>query len=349
LAVVEKSELSIGTMYEIAYKNDILLSATIELLTKCNWRCKHCYIPTHDHGGLKTEEVFSILEEIREMGTLELTLTGGEILLRRDILEIIKKARELHFRVYLFSNASLLNEKIIKELKQYHITQFSCTVFSMDSAIHDSVTGVRGSLKKVLENIKLLQKYNISVEVKTPIMSINKFEYKSLKVYCAENGIKYGATPTIFSRINGDHSTHLLRLSKEELREVMSDLDEMSGFNKSKRVFGKEPCTILRYIAAIDTYGNVFPCNSFYYKIGNIHESSLRDIWENSKELQYIKNISNDDLQECSECDLKNLCNRCPGIAYLEDNDLLGCSTLAKDIAVTRCNLYCEGGCNHAI
>jgi len=90
---------------------------------------------------------------------------------------------------------------------------------------------------------------------------------------------------------------------------------------------------------AIDSEGNVYPCNSLYYKLGNIKEDTLESIW-NSENVKKIQNIMKIDLNECVDCHLKNLCNRCPGLAYLEDNDIYGCSTIAREQAELKYNYY---------
>ncbi len=344
MTVTTDEKLNSATIYQVAYENNILASVTIELVTKCNWRCSHCYIPSHTNRGMSKEKLFSLFEELKKMGTMDLVLTGGEIFSRKDTLEIIKKAREMHFSVTLLSNASLLNEDIIKELSLLYISEFSCTVFSLEDEIHDSITSIKGSLKKTLANIELLKKYEIPLQVKTPLMSSNKFAYQELQKYCEENGITYGATPTIFSKSNGDCSTHRLRIQREDLKNIIKDLDQISKFSPGKQPKSNEPCPILRYILSIDADGNVYPCNSFYHKVGNIFENSISYIWQHSKELNNVKNITNEDLKECNSCGLKDYCNRCPGISLLEDGDMLGCSSLAKEIAISRYEIYKERG-----
>ena len=181
----------IKNIYEYAKKNNVLMNVTIELLTNCNWKCKHCYIPKHNNNGLKKEELFSLFEELRGLGCFEITFTGGEMLLREDIMHILKNAREMFFNVILFTNVSLLNEEKIKKLSDIGVFQISCTIFSLNEDIHDEITGIKGSLKETLKNIKLIKKYRIPLEVKTILMKTNKFEYKQIQSFCDKNDFKY--------------------------------------------------------------------------------------------------------------------------------------------------------------
>ncbi|MDO4800114.1 MAG: radical SAM protein [Bacillota bacterium] len=135
---------TINDLYKIAYLNNFPISLTIELNTTCNWRCQHCYIPEHSNKGLTSDSIKKILREARELGVYELVLTGGEITLRLDLVEIVEYARELGI-VNLLSNASTLNADLVNKLKKLNIRSYSSTVFSMQPHVHDSITRVRGS------------------------------------------------------------------------------------------------------------------------------------------------------------------------------------------------------------
>jgi len=339
------SKLTASTIYKVGYENNILVSATIELLSKCNWRCKHCYLPAHDNEGLEKEEIFKLFCDLREMGTMNIILTGGEMFLRPDIFEIISKAREMYFSVTLLSNASLLDRKMIKKLANLHISQFSCTIFSLDETIHDNITQVKGSLKKSLENIILMKEMGIPIQVKTPILNDNRSSFMKVNEFCNENQISFGASPTIFSKSNGDSCTHCLRVNDEDLVTVLKDLDNIDESNDLRNLKtrkedpSREACPALKYIISIDCKGNVYPCNSFYYKVGNIKEESISTIWT-SKKLNDVTSIKNSEISVCSECEYIDYCYRCPGIAYIEDNDVYGCSSLAKQLAIARFKLY---------
>lgn len=332
-------ELSINKIYNEAYKTNHLTSVMIELLTTCNWRCKHCYIPEHNNLGLDTNTLINLLKDLRNSGVLNVSFTGGEIFLRKDILHLIETARDLYFRVYLLSNASLLTEEIIQFLAKMHIESFSTTVFSLNPEIHDFITGVKGSLDRSLKNIFMLKKYNVNVMIKTPLMEINKFAYKELSDFCNKNHFAYMSSPIIFAKSNGDKSTYKLRINPEDLKLVVKDTDKAKKDRESDRPFlyeYDEPCSAFFYSIAIDCEGNVYPCNSMYYKIGNIFDNSISDIWNNSNELRYIKSIKKENLDECKKCSLKSYCERCPGLALLEDNALTGCSSSAKQMALVR-------------
>ena len=326
-------ELQLKEMYRVAHDNIIPISMTIELLTQCNEKCEHCYIPEHNDCGMDTEQIISILRQFRKMGGLNVTFTGGEIFLRKDLLTLIEEARNLHMRVFLLTNATLINEQIAKKLKELHIAEVSVSIYSLDEKIHDDITKVRGSLKKTLQGIEAAKNNGISIMVKTPLMEKNKYAYREIAAYCEQNGFTFMTSPVIFSKSDGDTLPHQLAVNKADLKIV---LDEIQGYQKSiAKENYEEACGALKYSFAIDCMGNFFPCNAFYYRIGNVKQNTLYELWR-SKELEQVQNIKKSDLQECNECGFAQECVRCPGLAYLEDGNMLGCSSTAKAIAVAR-------------
>ena len=325
----EKS-MSLQDIASAAFKNTIPYQATIELLTQCNLRCEHCYIPSHTCSGLPYEKVIDVLNQLRRLGTFELLLTGGEIFLRNDILDIIAHARKLGMRVVLFTNATLVSELQLRELKRMHIEEFSCTIFSMDECVHDSITHVNGSLRHTLRTMELARDIGLHCGVKTVVMKKNYTDWKAIYEYCKENGFKYMAPASLMPKVDGDSSPldfqldyeHMKALYEEESRCGLEEENLYRQWSDSDYI-----CDALHYSIYVDSVGNVYPCNSFYFKVGNIWESRLEEIWNCSKEHKYILSLRKQDLKACKKCEYNQYCYKCPGNALFESGDLLACST----------------------
>lgn len=327
---------NIDSFYDIAYRKNIPVSVMIELLTKCNMKCSHCYLSDHNNSGFNFETISQLLVDLRQLGVVNVSFTGGEIFLRDDIYNIIAFARKLHIRVFLLSNATLLNLSTVEKLSQLFISEFSTTVFSLNNDTHDSFTNVKGSLSLVLDNLRLLKEKKIRVKVKMPIMQKNIIDFNHVKKFCQENSFDFFASPVIFPRFNGDQSPKTMAANFNDLQLIIKDLDIMNSYSGNCLDSYVVPCKALFYSFSIDCNGDVFPCNSFPYKVGNIYCDSVHNIWYKSNELNQIKNIKMEDLRACISCDKRKMCNRCPAMAYLDGNDFLGCDFFAKTIAEAR-------------
>src|SRR5580704_4476639 len=95
-------------MTEKALARNIPISVQVDLTYRCNERCVHCYLDHDDHGEMTTAEVIDVLAQLASAGTLFLTLSGGELLLRTDFFEVLSRARELQFDVKIKTNAILI-------------------------------------------------------------------------------------------------------------------------------------------------------------------------------------------------------------------------------------------------
>lgn len=94
------NELDIKKAYS---DSNLMYMARIELTTKCNFKCKHCFIEDYSKKGLSTEEIFKLLDNLRKFGVYIVEFTGGEIFTRPDVMEILRYARKLKFNVAILT------------------------------------------------------------------------------------------------------------------------------------------------------------------------------------------------------------------------------------------------------
>src|SRR5258707_9030281 len=103
-----------GLMQEIsnrALELGVPLSVQLDITYRCNERCIHCYLDHEDHGEMTTAEIKDLLDQLADAGVFFLTLSGGEIFLRKDLFEIVEHARKLMFAVKLKTNAVMIRER----------------------------------------------------------------------------------------------------------------------------------------------------------------------------------------------------------------------------------------------
>lgn len=289
--------------------------AIIELTTLCNFKCKHCFLEQHTNPGLSTNEIINIIDELRKFGVYELQFTGGEIFLRKDIMEIIRYARDLKFKVSLLTNVSLISTEIMDELENLYVEIISTTLFSMHNEINDKITQVKNSATLVTDVLKKLSKTNIQTEIKTVVMNENADEIDDIHEFCKDNNIAFLATEGLFPSISGDESIRNLKMTNEQLCRNIKCLDEIrfgSIYNK-KKLPTDSICCELHYSLFIDSNGDVFPCNLWFKKLGNLTKTKIENIW-NCDFLKDVRSKTWRDLSECFECKNNKYCIRCSGI-----------------------------------
>ncbi|MDR3075981.1 MAG: radical SAM protein, partial [Synergistaceae bacterium] len=96
-------------LYDYFKQNPKIFSFQMELTSRCNEKCRHCYLPgARDMRDMETSLALSLLDQAAEDGTLGLTLSGGECLLHKDFIPILEYARKRDFSISILSNVTLL-------------------------------------------------------------------------------------------------------------------------------------------------------------------------------------------------------------------------------------------------
>jgi radical SAM protein with 4Fe4S-binding SPASM domain len=316
-----------------AEAKQVPLSAHLDLTYRCNERCVHCYLDHDDRGELTRQEVFKLLRELACAGTLILTLSGGEPLLRSDFFEILDYARALTFSVKIKTNGLLIGPSQAALLHKYGVQQIQISIYSHRAEVHDGITLVRGSLARSISAIRRLRSYGLSVTIATPLMSQNFADYPGVRALAAELGVPVTIDPTITPKIDGDTAVLQHRISATQVQSVFRDpalVGDVAKFSQCAPVDQDDlmsyPCSAGHTFCYISPYGDVYPCVQFPLPCGNIRRQSLSSIWSSSPQMQRVRSIRIGDLHTCSGCANASGCSRCPGLAYME-GDMYGPSS----------------------
>jgi radical SAM protein with 4Fe4S-binding SPASM domain len=328
-------------------QNPTIFGIHMELTSKCNQRCIHCYIP-HEN---KTKEMdislaLDALDQLRDMNTVSATFSGGEPFLHKDILTILKHARKNDFVINILSNGTLLDNEKIQVLKDININMIQISIYSMDSQIHDAITKVEGSHKKSLAAVEMLTCADIPVQVSCPAMKLNKESYKDVSLWAKSKKMRalcdfIMMARTDFSTLNLDNRLNLEETEGliKDIINVEQDYQELLKLEpKSKDIdkYANQPvCGVVVDNACITASGNLYPCAGFQgYVLGNLQEQKLKDIWENSEKIQFIRNIKNSSFPKCLECNARDYCAMCLVRNFNESNgDMLKINKHFCDVA----------------
>ena len=155
-----------------------LTNFQIELTSKCNERCVHCYIPHKFKLYDITDEMYySALEQLSKMGVLSVTLSGGECMTHPKFKEYLRAAKKYDFYVNILSNLTLLDDEIIEIMKEGNVSSVQTSLYSMVPEHHDAITQLKGSFYKTRDNILRLIENDLPLHVSCPTMKGNKDDY----------------------------------------------------------------------------------------------------------------------------------------------------------------------------
>lgn len=315
-------------VWDRALEKNVPLSVQFDLTYRCNERCIHCYLDHEDHGELTTAEVFRALDQLAEAGTLFLILSGGELLLRPDLFDILGYARRRGFDVKLKTNGIMLRETEADRIHAHGVREVQLSVYSHRPEVHDAITKVPGSLARTIAAIKLLRERGIRVLVANVLMQGNAFDYSGVRALAKELGAEATIDPTITPMMDGDTSVLSLRVPQPQLLQIFRDRSLVpddfcappSAGAPDADTLDAMPCSAGHTACYISPYGDVYPCVQFPLPTGNIRETPFHDIWYHSPRFAEVRSIRVADLPTCSSCGFASSCTRCPGLAYMEGN-----------------------------
>ena len=157
------------------------------LTRRCNYRCKSCDVWRDERpvSELSTEEVKAGLDILRELGAMELVLSGGNPLLREDIKEIIDYASR-YFITTIYDNGSQAVNRIDA---LYNADFVAISLDTLNCKKYDYLKGVTGAWKHALDAVKTLHNNGISVGVSPTISQLNMSEILSFTDHFTERGI----------------------------------------------------------------------------------------------------------------------------------------------------------------
>ena len=311
-----------------ALRLGVPIGAQIDLTYRCNERCIHCYLDHDDHGEMTTREIKDVLSQMADAGVFFLTISGGEIFMRKDFYEILEFAHAKTFCIKLKTNAILIRPDDAKRIRSLGVDSVQVSIYSHRGELHDGITKVRGSLKRSLEGIRLLREQGLNVIIANALMSNNLQDYREVKALAAELGVKCTLDPTITPMMDGNRSILHLNVGEEDLKRVFRDESLVGNVEEfcappvgaDQDALDSLPCSAGHTACYVSPYGDVYPCVQFPLPSGNLRKTKFIDIWRDSPQLHEVRSIRLRDLPSCSSCAHGGTCTRCPGLAYLEGN-----------------------------
>jgi len=318
LAEVNQKALALG----------VPVSVHLDLTYRCNERCGHCYLDHDDHGEMTTAEIADLLNQLAEAGVFFLSLSGGEVFLRRDFFEIVAKARQLLFNVKVKTNGVMIREREAARLRQLGVEQIQISVYSHRPEVHDAITKLPGSLERTIRAIRFLKAQGLKVSIANVLMRGNFADQPEVAKLARELKVEYTLDPTISPKMDGDTSILALRIPGSELQQVFRNPELVGNVEEfcapppppGDDIMEGFPCSAGHTACYISPYGDVFPCVQFPLPCGNVRDQKFLDIWRSSPRLKEVRSIRAKHLPTCSSCTHVGTCTRCPGLAYMEGN-----------------------------
>jgi radical SAM protein with 4Fe4S-binding SPASM domain len=338
------------------------------LTYRCNLACEHCYLDAGgaplvgtenfaDRSELGTEECYGVIEEIAAFAPECVTiLTGGEPLLRRDILEIVRRASERGLWVVVGTNGVSITENVAKRLSEAGARGLSLSLDALDPDRHDHFRKVRGAWRNTVQGAEILNRTGLPFIVQTTVGSHNLGELEAIADFAHDRlaakvwnlyflvptgrgqfvsditPAQYDEVLASLYRIQRKYDRRMLVNAKCAPHYIKTILEKSGGetdpIPAQIRTYsgGAGGCPAGTHYMGIRPNGDVTPCPYLPVFAGTLRSSSLADLWTSSELFTRIRRRSSSDGGlggRCGECEMNGHCGGCRARAYGMTGDLM--------------------------
>lgn len=265
--------------------------AQISLTNVCPQNCKYCYNKNRNGELLNTDEIKHLIKNLKDMGVFWLGFTGGEPLLNKDLIEIVRNTGD-DCAIKLFTSGMNLTEQLAIELKKAGLLYVSVSLDHWIEEEHDRIRGYKGAFQIALKAIEIFKRVGIHVSVSAVISKemIKRDRVDEFLKFLIELDIHEAWLSEVKpsgedfwnedSVITENERIGLLRLQDKYNKEGQITVNYLGHF-EGREHFG---CNAGNKMVYIDAFGEVSPCVFTPMTFGNIRDKSFQAIFYEMKE-----------------------------------------------------------------
>jgi radical SAM protein with 4Fe4S-binding SPASM domain len=329
------------------------------LTYRCNLACEHCYLDAGgtplvsttnfaDRSELGTEQCYEVIDQIAAFAPECVTiLTGGEPLLRRDIIEIVRRAAERGLWVVVGTNGVRITENVAQRLAEAGARGLSLSLDALDPERHDRFRMVRGAWQNTVDGAGILNRTGLPFIVQTTAGSHNLGELDAIGDFAHERlaakvwnlyflvptgrgqfvsditPAQYDEVLAALYRIQRKYNGRMLVNAKCAPHYIKTVL-ETGDADARIRIYsgGAGGCPAGTHYMGIRPNGDVTPCPYLPVFAGNLRKTNLADLWTSSELFTGIR--ARTALGgRCGDCEMNAHCGGCRARAYGMTGDVM--------------------------
>jgi radical SAM protein with 4Fe4S-binding SPASM domain len=306
----------------------------------CNLRCPHCYLEAgrKAENELTTEECLRLIDELKNLGTEMLILTGGEPLLRRDIYDIAKSASSQGIWVVMGTNGVLVTDEVVARMIECGVQGVAISIDSLEPAKHNRFRGGPNAWEYSVRALDICRANGLQVLVQTTVMELNYAEIPQMLAFAHEKG---AWSLNLYFLVQTGRGQQMNDLSPERTEAMLSNLVDWQdryrpmlvrskcapqfkqiAYEKGSGGLESGGCMAGTQYCRITPQGDVTPCPYMTVVAGNVRDQGFGEIWRTSPVLEALRDLAR--LKgRCGRCEFKELCGGCRCRAHAAYGDYL--------------------------
>ena len=327
------------------------VNATLELTLRCNMKCKMCMFrhSSSENAALEARELTAaqwvdMARQLWDAGALNLLITGGEPMLRKDFLDIYTGIYRMGFLTTLYTNATLLTEEILETLRKYPPHRIGITFYGASNETYRQLCGLKDGFDRALAGAKALATLPSTLEFRTTLVQDNYRDIEAIETLVEKEfhqsvthsatvfqAVRGGCAPVADCRLTPEEAVELTvkRLS-QPLREVLPPerrerlqlrvADPQPELKKAAKKETPLGCSGGMDNVTVTWDGKLLGCQMlecFATDAVKLGFAKAWELWPSAVELPPVN-------KECENCSDLRFCQVCPAVRMAECGNLYG-------------------------
>lgn len=357
------------------------LNGTFDLTGRCNLQCKMCLMRV-DHQRMKelnlrdrtAEEWIDMAKQVFEAGTLELLLTGGEVMLRPDFCEIYEAIAQMGFLLTVYTNATLVTDQIFEVFQKYPPHKIGITMYGASNETYKALCGVEDGYDRFVSGFERLRTLPSLLDIRTTLVKTNVGDLEKMwefterhfgsrdrlhisRFVCKQirGGICHPEEVRLSPEENFQITNSWLLQLKEEMRQdpakqiaLQSTLVSILTQGQSSECKKKIPmddkqdrlfsCDACQTVYNINWAGRMYACGL----MDQYYTEPFKDGFAHAWEILPDKYPKPQSIERCNTCKYNSICETCPANRLAETGSLFGVPEYACREAEYKYHLFLE-------
>lgn len=282
---------------------------SIEIIQKCPNNCMHCSSISgmNCKEFLKADLIKKVFDGLKKLNVDELSISGGEPFLHKDLVEIVKYGKQKGFRINIYTSGIMLNEEneviplddsILLDLSKIGVNKLIFNCQSLKEETYDKIMGTKGNLKLLMQSINSSKDNNIYTELHFVPMKLNYNEIEDVVNFVKDEKLDRVSFLGLIPHGRACKNKNELYLDKEincEVKKLLNNLEceQVRVGIPLKLISEKCICNAGKEKLYIKFNGKVYGCEAFKYiklfdqdgreiKADSIYDNDIYDIFKNS-------------------------------------------------------------------
>jgi radical SAM protein with 4Fe4S-binding SPASM domain len=303
------------------------VSGMFELTYRCNFECVHCYEQdVRDQVELSTERWCALVDQVADLGCLWLTLTGGEALLHPGFEQIYERAIRRGLLVTVFSNGSLLTERVADLFRRLPPRSVEVTLYGFSAETYEKSTGRPRGFEQAKAGLERMVALGLDVQVKTMAFAETAGDFEAIRDYAKELGTSFRYDTTVHATLAGGTAPLAHRLTPKQI--IALEALEPPAAAAAQEPATPHPqgsdevyrCSAGRLAFTIAPDGALQLCTLVRSLRFDLARTDFTEAWGSLGREVERRYTSRD--RRCNGCALRYMCGTCPGIAELESGSV---------------------------